>query len=339
MRALVTGASGFLGVRVVRALVAHGHEVRAIVRPASDPARHNWPTSVEIYRADLRGGGDLEPAFENVDVLVHLAATVAGDDDSRWQGTAVATEKLLDAMKRTDTKRLVLASSFSCYDWTKIGATLTEDTPLENHGLYDRDSYAIAKVWQERLARRYAAELGWDLRVVRPGFIWGSGNEWQAGFGHPLGRHVLVIAPMARPPLTHVDNCAEAFAVVAERDEAARETFNVVDGHGVSSWQFVRAYLQGMNKPGWRLPVPYLIGLGLAYLAGAVSRMLFGGHGKLPSILVARRFRARFRPVRCRPDRLRELLGWSPPFGFQECVRRTYDSPGAPSASYELEIR
>lgn len=330
MRALVTGATGFLGSRVVRALADRGHDVRAVVRPASDVTRLAWPRSVEIYRADLRGRDDLSPAFEGVDVLVHLAATVAGDDDSRWQGTVVATERLLESMKRTKTNRLVLASSFSCYDWTKAGNKLTEETPLEDRGVYDRDSYAVAKVWQERLTRRYADSHGWDLRVIRPGFIWGRGNEWQAGLGQPLGRHVIVIGPMARPPLTHVDNCAEAFAVVTERDEAAGQTFNMVDGHALSSWRFVEAYQRGVNEPGWRLPIPYLAGLAIAYLAQATSRVLFGRQGKLPSILVVRRFRARFKPVDCQPDRLKELLGWSPPFDFRECLARTSDSAHVP---------
>lgn len=340
MRALVTGATGFLGTRVVRALAERGHDVRAVVRPASDAARHGWPNSVEVYRADLRAQDDLSSAFEDVDVLVHLAATVVGDDDSRWQGTAVATERLLESMKRTKTKRLVLASSFSCYDWTKVGSKLTEETPLENRGMYDRDSYAVAKVWQERLCRRHADRLGWDLRVIRPGFIWGKGNEWQAGLGQPLGRHVVVIGPAAHPPLTHVDNCADAFAVVAERDEAAGQTFNMVDGHDVSSWRFVKAYQRGMKKPGWRLPIPYLAGLGVAYLAEAVSRILFGRGGKLPSILIVRRFRARFRPVRCRPDRLKELLGWSTPLDYRECLARTFESsrPPAPTAYASPEV-
>lgn len=331
MRALVTGATGFLGSRVVRTLVDRGHDVRAVVRPASDVTRLAWPESVEIYRADLRGRDDLSSAFAGVDVLVHLAATVAGDDDSRWQGTVVATERLLDSMKRTKTNRLVLASSFSCYDWTKTGGKLTEETPLEGRDLYDRDSYAVAKIWQERLARRYADSQGWDLRVIRPGFIWGRGNEWQAGLGQPLGRNVIVIGPTARLPLTHVDNCAEAFAVVTERDEAAGQTFNMIDGHGLSSWRFVGSYQRGMNAPGWRLPIPYLAGLGVAYLAQATSRILFGKQGKLPSILMVSRFRARFRPVNCQPDRLEQLLGWSPPFDFRECLARTFDSSHLPT--------
>ena len=78
MRALVTGANGFLGRHVVAALLARGIEVRAMVRPAARLEALGWPSSVEVFRADLRTSRELERAFEGVDVLLHLAAVVSG---------------------------------------------------------------------------------------------------------------------------------------------------------------------------------------------------------------------------------------------------------------------
>ena len=74
MRAIVTGASGFLGRHVVNALLARGVEVRAMVRPAARTEALSWPSSVEVFRADLRTSRELSRAFEGVDVLLHLAA-------------------------------------------------------------------------------------------------------------------------------------------------------------------------------------------------------------------------------------------------------------------------
>ena len=64
MRALVTGANGFLGRHVVGALLTRGIEVRAMVRPASHPEGLGWPSSVEVFRADLRGFDDRITALE-----------------------------------------------------------------------------------------------------------------------------------------------------------------------------------------------------------------------------------------------------------------------------------
>ena len=98
MRALVTGANGFLGRHVVSALLARGIEVRAMVRPAAHLERLAWPSLVQVFRADLRTSRELERAFEGMDLLIHLAAVVSGDGDAQFAGTVVGTERLLEAM-------------------------------------------------------------------------------------------------------------------------------------------------------------------------------------------------------------------------------------------------
>jgi len=112
MRALVTGANGFLGRHVVGALLARGIEVRAMVRPAARLEALGWPPSVEIFRADLRTSHELPRAFEGVDVLIHLAAVVSGAEDAQFAGTVVGTERLLEAMVSSPCRRLVLCSTF-----------------------------------------------------------------------------------------------------------------------------------------------------------------------------------------------------------------------------------
>ncbi len=130
MRALVTGANGFLGRHVVAALLARGIEVRAMVRPAAHLEALDWPSSVEVFRADLRTSRELARAFEDVDVLLHLAAVVSGGEDAQFAGTVAGTERLLNAMTAGACKRLVLCSSFSVYDYSSVRGVLDEDSPL-----------------------------------------------------------------------------------------------------------------------------------------------------------------------------------------------------------------
>jgi UDP-glucose 4-epimerase len=328
---LVTGANGFLGRHVVAELLRRGHAVRALVRPAVKTATLPAPLRdprVEVFRADLRGAPNLPQAFEGTDALVHLAAAVTGGEDAQFAATVVGTEKLLAAMAQSPTcKRLVLASSFSVYDWSSI-RRLTEDSPLEPEpDLYDRDGYAVAKLWQERVARRLSEEHGWQLTVLRPGFIWGKGNEDLSGIGQRVGPLQMVFGPTRKVPVTHVENCAHAFAEATENPRAINQTFNVIDDHLPSAWRYAREYLRGSSTRALRLPVPYFLAMNVTRLARRVSKWVFSGKGKLPSILVPCRFEARFKPVhfgRFTDTRLHQTLAWRPPLTFEESLRRTY---------------
>ena len=206
MRALVTGANGFLGRHVVAALLARGIEVRAMVRPAARLEALGWPSSVEVFRADLRTSRELARAFEGVDVLLHLAAVVSGGEDAQFAGTVVGTERLLDAMAGSACRRLVLCSSFTVYDYSSIDRILDEDSPVyQARDIYARDGYTIAKWWQERVTRRFAEKYGWDLAVLRPGNIWGRDRGYLA-----VWPAVRTAPPGHRSVDAHSDNpCGE----------------------------------------------------------------------------------------------------------------------------------
>ena len=76
MKVLVTGANGFLGRHVVAALLARGHRVVAMVRPAAIVEHLRWPAAVSVIRADLRASRSLEDAFEGASRELGEGATV-----------------------------------------------------------------------------------------------------------------------------------------------------------------------------------------------------------------------------------------------------------------------
>jgi nucleoside-diphosphate-sugar epimerase len=334
MKALVTGANGFLGRHVVDALLAGGVEVRALVRPAARLEPLGWPTSVEVFRADLRASRELGRAFEGVDVLLHLAAVVSGGEDAQFAGTVVGTERLLDAMAPSSCRRLVLCSSFSVYDYSSTRGVLDEGSPLHQApDVYTRDGYTIAKWWQERVTRRLAEQHGWDLTVLRPGFIWGREHGYLAALGQQFGRHHLVIGPLTRIPMTHVENCADVFALASIDPRARGQTLNVTDGPGERIWTYLSDYMRGTEQPGLRAPVPYWLAIFAVRLGFAT---IFRRATKVPSILTPRRLEAMLKPLRFDNRRLREKLGWIPPFDYQQCLARTY-GPTSPVAARRWE--
>lgn len=329
MRALVTGASGFLGRSVVAALLKRGHEVRAMVRSrrSAEGPGLGWPEAVEVFQADLLTSEDLESAFAGADVLVHLAASMSGDRDAQIASGVTGSERLLAAMARSSTRRLVLCSSFSVYDWSAIEGTLDEDSPLEpSEELEERGAYAVAKSLQERAVRRLAQEHGFALTVLRPGFIWGRGHGTFAGMGQKIGPLHLVFGPLAHAPLTHVENCADLFAVAAQDPRAAGHTFNVVDGPGPRIWEQLGEHLRRSGERGLRVPVPYRLGMLAARAATAAGRVALGEKAELPGLMIPSRFEARFKPLRFTNERAERVLGWRPPLDHRSCLERTYGS-------------
>lgn len=328
MRALVTGANGFLGRHVVDALLKRGIEVRALVRPATRLDALGWPSAVDVFRADLRTSRELNTAFDGVDVLIHLAAVVSGGEDAQFAGTVAGTERLLDAMAEGSCRRMILCSSFSVYNYSATHGTLDESSPIHKaEQVYTRDGYTIAKWWQERVTRQRVEKHGWDLTVLRPGFIWGRDHGYVSALGQEIGRHHLVIGPMTRLPLTHVVNCADVFALAATDTRARGQTFNIVDGPGERVWTYLGDYMRGTGQQGWRLPVPYGLAFGAVRTAYAT---IFRRATKVPSVLIPQRFQSRLKPLQFDNRKLREALNWAPPLDYAQCLTRTYgpQTPG-----------
>jgi UDP-glucose 4-epimerase len=311
VKALVTGGNGFLGRHVVAALREAGASVRVL-----DLVRRDGPPEVEQLTVDLLASNELEAAFAGIDVLVHLAASTRGPDAEMIHNTVEGSRRLFEAMARTATSRVVLASSFSVYDWSKVGASLDEDAPtLDPTTLGAYDGYAQAKTLQERLARELAARHGWTLTVLRPAVLWGAGVWGEFLIGARLGPVQTVIAPRTPIRLVYVENAADAFARAAARNDGGERIVNLIDPPAVSTWRY--AGIVGRHRGGLRLPLPYLLGMLGARLAAVFLR-----GSTLPYLLQPLRFEALHKPVQVASERARGALGWAPRYRFDEALAR-----------------
>lgn len=323
MKTLVTGATGFLGRALVPELLARGHDVRALVRPSRRPDNLAWAGDVEVVHADLRSSDGLLDALAGVEAIVHLGAPLVATYDEHFATTAAGTERLMNAMARSDVRRLVLASSIAVYDWSSTNGTVTEDTPLAA-APYQRDGYTVAKIWQEKVARRQTARDGRELTILRPGMVWGPGREWMSALGQRVGGLHLTFGPKRCLPLTYVTNCANCFAHAIDHPRAGGKTFNVVDGADVTVWHYARRYVP-VFEPGVKLvPISYRAArIGVGFTKLTVDRLL-GGVSRLPGLLTPQTFEARFAPNRVSGERIRTEVDWLPPLSFAECARLTF---------------
>jgi len=330
LRILVTGANGFLGRHVVEALSAHGHTVRALVRPTTDLSPLGWGEKVEVARADLRSDPNLHNHLADVDVVVHLATAMSGSDFARFHESVTSTERLFDAMQRAGVDRLLLCSSFSVYDWLRAAGTVDENLALlEGEDIYARGGYASAKLWQEVLARRMTDEFCWKLTVIRPGFIWGRGKECPNGsLGPRLGPLQLVFAAGRRLPYTHVANAADCFRVAVESEQSIGETLNLLDDHELTAWRFAGEHLKRSDAGGFRFWVPYWVAWPLILTTFAVARVILGPRIKLPFVFMPAGFAQGYRPLEFSTEKLRRILRWTPPLGLEEALEETFTRDG-----------
>jgi UDP-glucose 4-epimerase len=144
----VTGAGGYVGQLLVRALVADGHAVRALVRRTGV----TWPSGVDEVVGDLVVDADAAGrAVEGADAVVHLAGPsellVRSEPDRFLRDTVVCAERV-GAAASAAAARLVYVSSVHVYgDALRSGAVITEDTPLEPSGVYAQSRQACEEIF------------------------------------------------------------------------------------------------------------------------------------------------------------------------------------------------
>jgi len=290
-----------------------GESVRVLDRV---PSEH--PSDVEQFTANLLTSDNLEAAFDEVDALVHLAASMRGPTDEIIRNTVEGSRRLLEAMARTTTRRIVLASSFSVYNWSKLGHSVSEDDEiLDRSTMQFCDGYAQAKSLQERLTRDLARHHDWTLTVLRPATIWGQGVWGEFLIGKRLGVMQTVVAPSAPIRLVYVENAVDAFVRAARRTDRGELILNVIDDLQVTTWRYAGIVQRALG--GVRVPLPYALGLYTAKLAS----LLLGSSRRLPYFLKPLQFEALHKPVTCSSSRLRAALGWTPRFTFDEALVRT----------------
>ncbi|MEM9907984.1 MAG: NAD(P)-dependent oxidoreductase [Cyanobacteria bacterium P01_D01_bin.44] len=329
MKLLITGSSGFLGQYVVAAALQRGHQVRAVVRPATQTQPISWSQhpQVEFVKLDLRRRAGIQDAIDGVDAVIHLAAAKAGDFYTQFAGTVVATENLLLSMAETPVKRLVAISTFSVYDYAKMksGTILDEDSPIVEEPLY-RDEYTQTKLLQETLVRDFEKKQAGLVTILRPGVIYGRDNLWTARLGASLGQNSwLRIGAYAKLPLAYVENCAEAIVLSAEQEAAIGQTLNVVDDDLPTQRSYAKQLIKGMANPPRFIPVNWTLMYSLGNLAWAINQRFLGGQAKLPGILVPARLQARFKPLKFSNQKIKHCLGWMPRHSLKVSLERSFD--------------
>lgn len=320
MKVLVTGATGFLGKSVVKALADRGHDVVAMARPAARIP--DTASNVTYIRGDLRQRGEWVEQIRDVEAVVHAAAAVGGSFPEQFAGTVVATENLLDNLDWPALRRFVLISSFSVYDYSRGRSRMDEQHPLETHPSR-RDAYTWTKMLQEELVGRTCKQHDIPFVSIRPGAIYGPGKDWDAGSAMRAGKFDLLFSPLAKMRLTHVDNCAGAIAAAVDA-QGVTGAFNIVDDEQPTHARYHRVCRKAGADVGRAIYIPWwlaaITGLGVKFINSA----FLNKGARLPEILDFPRQRARWRGYSYSNAKAKKELGWTPRVRLEDAAVRMF---------------
>ncbi len=315
MRALVTGANGFLGTWLTRRLVERDDFVRCLVRRGGDASSLEG-LEVELLEGDVTDPASLGAAVRGVDVIFHLAGVRrAPARDRFFEVNAEGTRHVCEAMAATGApQRLVLCGSLAA-----SGPSAPDRPRLEDDPLAPEEWYGQSKAEAERIAFSYSDRI--QVTAARPSRILGPGDRENLVFFKIVKKGLrLRIGGAPRPlSMVDVDDVVELLLLLAERDEAVGQAFFAAGATTTTLEHMqdtIAAHL-GIEATTLFIPPPLLRGLGHA--ADLASR-LTGRHLPLNRKL-ARQLLA---PAwTCSTEKAERLLGYRPSRALDDSLKRS----------------
>jgi uncharacterized protein (TIGR01777 family) len=299
MKALVTGATGFVGPRLLRLL-----DQPVVLSRAPERARQTLGALAgPIFRWDPLQSPPPAEAFEGVEVVLHLAGESVAEGrwtaaqkarirDSRVLGTRHLVQGMAQAKQRP--RVLVSASAVGFYG-DRGDDELTEASSPAHDFLAD-----VCVAWEDEA--RAAEKHGTRVVTARTGIVLGAGGgalgkmlmPFKLGAGGPLGNGRQWM------PWIHVADLARLYMHAAET-AAVRGPMNAVAPHPVRNTEFTKALARQLHRPAF-LPAPYF---GLRLLFGEFAQVLFASQRVIPKVALDTGFEFQYPDI---ATALREIL-------------------------------
>jgi nucleoside-diphosphate-sugar epimerase len=317
VRALVTGASGFLGGRLAQVLAARGDSVVVLARPTNDLS-HLSGSPYEVVRGTLDDETTLDQAVRGVTHIFHCAACSTDWASPRTYfaaNVAGTTNLLRAAAARPEIQRFLHVSTTDVYGYPR--QVCGEDAERVDVGL----PYNSTKCMGERAVW----VSGLPVTVVRPATIYGPRS---IPFGSDLAKLIrqglmaVIDGGRARGGFLYVDNAVDALIAAATARESLGRPYNLSDGTNATWRAYVDALAAGLGERRPWIDIPSRAALALAWGMEAPHRFL-----KVPGrpLLTRHAVYLLARDQEFPAERARRELGFAPAVGFEEGMKRTVE--------------
>ena len=325
MKALVTGASGFVGSAVARALVNSGWQVCALVRAGSD-RRNLQGLAVDIAVGDITDEASLDAALRGCEALFHVAADYrlwAPQPELLYRTNVEGTRTVLDAARRAGVARIVYTSSVAAVGLPADGSPGSEDTPVSLAAMVGH--YKRSKFLAEEVVRELA-RAGVPVVIVNPSTPIGPRDRKPT----PTGQ-MVVDAALGRMPayidtglnIVHVDDVAAGHLQAFHRGRLGERY--ILGGENMTLRDILTeiSRLAGSRAP--RVRLPHALLLPVAWASEAVARL----SGATPRVTIDGVRMARKRMFFSSAKAARELgYHWRPPGEAFDDALRWYREQG-----------
>lgn len=266
MKALVTGATGFVGGHLVEVLSQRGAEITALARTAAKAALLRQQ-GVRVVSGDLHDHSALQQAAANQDAIYHVAGVVAARSEAEFLAANLeGTRNVLSAAQREGKPRFVLVSSLAAGGPALRGVPANGSEPPRPVTAYGRSKLAAEQVVQ-------TSSLAWS--IVRPPIVYG-----------PRDREVFKLFRIARLGVApvfgdgtqelsavHAVDLANALIAAANTPAAIGRIYNACHPDVFTSAEFCRAIGVAMGRPIGTLRIPAAVGRALLTLTETSARL------------------------------------------------------------------
>lgn len=246
-RIAITGATGFLGRRLVPKLVAAGYDVRLATRAASREEEQ-----ISLFQIDLVTACDasLGSFLSGCDTLIHMAGEIV--DESKMYALHVdSTRRLANAATAAAVPRWLQLSSCGVYGSVRSG------TVVESCAKFPIGEYETTKWQSEQIACRWACENDKQVTILRPSIIWADdmpNNSLRSLIGAiSSGLFFYVGRPGANYPAVHADDVADAI-LLAIQNPSKCAAFNVSENIPIETLVSTIADILRLPAPWIRVP-------------------------------------------------------------------------------------
>jgi 2-alkyl-3-oxoalkanoate reductase len=262
MNVFVTGASGLVGLNLVKYLCARGFSTTALVRSTSrleklQTVSQDYPEQVKLVVGELLDSEKLQESMRGHDVVVHTAALIepyaesAKLDDVNVGGTRSAIEAAITA----GVTQFIHISSLSVITGEKDRYGIKEDEPLR----YCKEAYANSKISAEKLVRDGGYDSRINVTILRPGFIYGPNERaWLTRLISTLkeGRGLLVARGTKETCVIYVENVCRAIESCLLNEVSYGQIYNLTDGQGITKKQLFDTICDGLGLPRVTTSIP-----------------------------------------------------------------------------------